>query len=472
MLFAFLSRLSRPPRFRAARPLALGLCLALCVPASAPASSLDFTVTRKGAGAPVVLIVGGIQGDEPGGFSAAALLATQYRFTRGTALVVPNLNFPSIIQRSRGLHGDMNRKFAELAPADPEYATVRRIQEIIAHPDVALVLNMHDGSGLYRPTRESAMRNPDRWGQSVIIDQDEWPGVAFGNLRGIAEIVTAEANRSLLHPDHALHIKNTQTAATQGEMAKCLTWYALNHGKPAFGLEVSKDFDVATRAYYQLCMAEAFLRYAGLDFERDFALTRAGVAEALGRDVTVSFAGNRLVLPLENARRQLAGRLPLPRGAEESIGASMPLVAVTASDGRLNVHYGNNTVTSFRPDWMEMDDAPPAVTVRVDGRDVPVPFGATLHVDKEFIVRGMDGCRVNAIGANRGPNGGADESGVSLRLRDFQKAYSIDKAGTLYRVEVYRGKRYAGTFLARFGEGAPGSVVLPDMPGRESDLGW
>ena len=96
---------------------------------------------------PVVLVVGGIQGDEPGGFSAATLLTTHYTIQKGVLWVVPNLNFPSIIKRSRGLHGDMNRKFAKLDNSDPEFGTVRRIQELISHPRVGLVLNLHDGSG-------------------------------------------------------------------------------------------------------------------------------------------------------------------------------------------------------------------------------------------------------------------------------------------------------------------------------------
>ena len=140
------------------------LC-ALCLPAPAQAASTtagagygeadvarflrSFSVFRVGADAPCVLVVGGIQGDEPGGFSAATLLATRYRVRKGTLYVVPNLNFPSIICRSRGLHGDMNRKFLRLDASDPEFDVVTRIQELIRKPEVALVLNLHDGSGYY-----------------------------------------------------------------------------------------------------------------------------------------------------------------------------------------------------------------------------------------------------------------------------------------------------------------------------------
>lgn len=148
-------------------------------------------------------------------------------------LVIPNLNFPSIIKRSRGLHGDMNRKFAALRENDPEYATVRRLQSIITRPEIDLVLNLHDGSGFYRPAWESPTHNPGRWGQSVIIDQEELPGAAFGRLGENARAVTEEVNARLLAAAHALHVRNTRTGDGDTEMAKSLTWFALNHGKAA-----------------------------------------------------------------------------------------------------------------------------------------------------------------------------------------------------------------------------------------------
>ena len=40
-----------------------------------------------------LLVVGGIQGDEPGGFISASILATHYEITKGSVWIVPNLNF-------------------------------------------------------------------------------------------------------------------------------------------------------------------------------------------------------------------------------------------------------------------------------------------------------------------------------------------------------------------------------------------
>ena len=91
---------------------------------------------------------------------------------------------------------------------------MRRIQELIRHPRVALVLNLHDGSGYYRANYQNYLCNPARWGQSVIIDQDGLPsGVFMGALAQEAARVTAEVNQRLIKPLHVLHVHNTNTAA-------------------------------------------------------------------------------------------------------------------------------------------------------------------------------------------------------------------------------------------------------------------
>ena len=443
-------------------------------PARAETFPLDFTTIRLGAAPRAVLVVGGIQGDEPGGFSAATLIATRYEITEGAVWVVPNLNFPSIIRRSRGLHGDMNRKFARLAESDPEFATVRRIQELICHPGVGLVLNLHDGSGYYRPRHEDRLRNPGRWGQSVIIDQDALDGGTFmGALAEEADAVAREANSRLIRPLHALHVHNTHTAEGDREMEKSLSYYAVRHGKAAFGLEASKEFPVELRAYYHLLMVEAFLRRAGVRFSRDFELTPAGVARALRENLGVSFAGNRVFLPLEDVRPAIS-YLPLPKNSPARAITSKPIMAVLPCAGkgdRLCVHYGNRTITLIRPDWREVDASLDAVTVLVDGREETVPFGSILEVREAATVRPQEGYRVNAIGMECGKT---DESGVALRRKDFQPRFSVDRGGRLFRVEVYKDKRFAGMFLLRFGGGATtaGRAPLPDRPGPETSLGF
>ena len=103
--------------------------------------------------------------------NAASLLVTQYTIRKGSVWVIPNLNFISIINRSRGVYGDLNRKFATIKKNDPEYETIKKIKRIITDERTDIILNLHDGSGFYRPKYIDSMHNPKRWGQSLIIDQ-------------------------------------------------------------------------------------------------------------------------------------------------------------------------------------------------------------------------------------------------------------------------------------------------------------
>lgn len=429
------------------------LCQLFCAPAPVLAESafpLDFCLFKLGQGSPGALVVGGIQGDEPGGFSAATLLATRYEFTSGTVRVVPNLNFPSIIKRSRGLFGDMNRKFALLDEADPQYSTVRRIQELILLPETQLVLNLHDGSGWYRHEYQDKMRNPSRWGQSVIIDQEEMgENVFMRDLARAAQFVAENVNRQLAAPHHALHVRNTNTALGDREMEKSLSWFAVRNGKAAFGLEASKELPVNLRAWYHLRMVENFLSRAGVRFSRDFELTPKGVEQALRENLGVSFAGNRVFLPLENARQNING-LPLPRGGAGKAITSKPIMAVLPCEGRddrICIHYGNRTIAHIRPDWREMDDSLDAVKIQIDGADLIAPFGQILDVAETARVEPRNGYRVNLIGFDSGL---ADESGKTVRLANFEKRFSVDRTGLIYRVEVYRGKKLSGMFMLRF----------------------
>src|SRR3990167_4446703 len=57
-----------------------------------------------------LMIIGGIQGDEPGGYLSADLYADM-ALRRGKLIVVPRANFFSIIEHKRAINRDMNRRF-------------------------------------------------------------------------------------------------------------------------------------------------------------------------------------------------------------------------------------------------------------------------------------------------------------------------------------------------------------------------
>ena len=175
------------------------------------AQNFDFTLIKKGDenSTNKLLVVGGIQGDEPGGFMAASLLSTHYEITKGSVWIVPNFNFYSILKRDRGPNGDLNRKFNKLSKDDPDYELVNRMKGIIKDKDVKMVVNLHDGSGFFRKTYVDRLHQPLRWGQATIIDQKKIDGIAYGNLEEIANEVDEHINKHLLSKEHIFHTKNT-----------------------------------------------------------------------------------------------------------------------------------------------------------------------------------------------------------------------------------------------------------------------
>jgi hypothetical protein len=413
------------------------------------ATPLEFSLHRVDGEiqGPTVLVIGGIQGDEPGGFNAASLLATHYKLRRGTLWVVPNLNFESIVHRSRGVHGDMNRKFPAVPSWDPDFARVERIKSIITDPQVRYVLNLHDGSGFFRLHHQDGMRNPGRWGQSIIIDQESMDRAPHAALGGLARTISTRVNAMLMDEEHRYHVKNTRTREGNEEMAKTLTYYAINAGRPAVGLEASKSLPTHLRVYYHLQLIEAYLEELGLEFERSFALTPVSVRAAVDGNVRVAFYDRRLFLELADARRSLRF-VPMKTDSELRYEASSPLVAIVDDGGSFRVNYGNRRVTHLHPQFFEYDASVERIGMTVDGQYRPVPVGTLVEVRDHFTVDAPDDIRVNVIGWHRA--GVVSEGAVQIRLDEVASRFSVDQGGRVFRVELYRGERFAGMVLVRF----------------------
>ena len=434
------------------------------------AKTLPFTLSEIGEfeTGPTLLIIGGIQGDEPGGFNAASLLATHYRVTRGRLWVVPNLNFESIIKRSRGVYGDMNRKFPAVAKSDPDYRNVERIKTIITRSEVDYVFNLHDGSGFYRHQHIDAKHSPRRWGQSIIIDQEMMDKVPRAPLGALARTVARMVNRRLMDDEHAIHVKNTRTREGNREMAKTLTYFAINNGKPAVGLEASKSLPTAMRIYYHLSMLESYMSAFGMTFERDFELTPQQLAQVVDDNVKVSFYDRRLFLNFSDARGTLRF-VPLKKGAVLEYEASSPLVAIIGHGGGYQVRYGNRSITRLSPQFFEYDDSLTELRVRVDGKSVLVPLGSEIPVTRRFKIEAPEDYRVNVIGWRR--RGVSNENRIEVRRGDIAKRFSVDNEATAFRVELYHGKKFTGMVLMRFVEEAQ-ALISPAAPQTGPSLAY
>ncbi len=441
------------------------LTFLLLLASNSLSARLEFTIHKLDSGVegPTILVVGGIQGDEPGGFHAASLLVTDYKIKKGTVWVVPNLNFESIINRSRGINGDMNRKFAQMQKGDPDYQAVERVKSLIRDPKVDFVFNLHDGSGFYREQKEDSLHSPNRWGQCIIIDQERVDSPKYKEIGRYSRDIVAEVNKKLLTKEHRFHLKNTHTKDGDVEMSKTLTFYAINQGKPAVGLEASKSLNKGERVYYHLTALESYMTKLGVEFERTFKLTPPSIQAAITSNLQLALFDEKLNYVIDNARRTI-NYVPLEQDAEIEYRSNNPLVAVTKNNNRIKVRYGNNSITSLRPDYFPYESSISSINMTIDGKDHQVKLGNIVHVDKEFIVNAEEGYRINVIGW-KDPNI-RNESGVVINKEKIRQRFSLDRAGNLYRVEIYRDKYFSGMVLVHFGSVPSREVkyVSPAVP--------
>ncbi|MEA3497416.1 MAG: M99 family carboxypeptidase catalytic domain-containing protein [Campylobacterota bacterium] len=410
-------------------------------------NNFDFDIIKKGyKDDNTLLIVGGIQGDEPGGFMAASLISTHYKITKGSVWVVPNLNFYSIIKRSRGPYGDMNRKFANLSKNDPEYETIQRIKSYIGDKSVKLIVNLHDGSGFYRPTYEDKTHSPYKWGQCSIIDQEKLKNKHYSNLAEIANQVNAHVNKSLLKKEHIYHLHNTRTVEGDKEMEKTLTYYAINQGKSAFGNEASKSLPTHQRVYYHLLALEKYMDIMGIEFERKFKLNDYAVKNILDNDIEISLYNDKIKLPLSKIRNVLK-YFPITKDGKIDFIPSNPLMSIVKVKDEYVIYYGNRRVSILRADYIDMENNKRLVKLNIDSKDANIQFGTTVKVDNDFKIYPIKDYRVNVIGYT---NKNKNETNISIKHNKMQKKFSIDKFGKTYRVEFYTKDKFAGMILVNF----------------------
>ncbi len=418
---------------------------------------LGYTLIQKSGGTSkndnnTLLVIGGIQGDEPGGFLAASLLSTEYTITKGNVWIVPNLNFPSIIKRSRGLSGDMNRKFSKISKKDPDYDRVSKIKTLITKPEVALIVNLHDGSGFYREKYINKYLNPRRWGNSCIIDQEELKNIKYGNLKEIADEVAKEINKNLQNQKHKYHVKNTKTRDGNVQMLKSLTFFAIEKGKAAYANEASKSLKTNERVYYHLLALEKYMDIMGIEYKRKFALNPKEVRKIINKNIEISLFDKKIYLNLDNPRSAIK-YVPMPEKKSINYEANNPLTAVIKNGGSYNIHYGNRKLTKLVPQYFDYSPDMGNMSVEIDGHKKNVSLGSLVKANDYIKVLPSKNKRVNVIGYVNKKH--KNEVNLKIRKSNIVRRYSIDKKGKTFRVEVYDTKKskkgtYVGMFLVEF----------------------
>ena len=216
-----------------------------------------------------LLIIGGIQGDEPGGFLAADFYA-DFSLEKGNLIVVPRANFPSILKKERQINQDMNRKFMDDHTANYEAKVVNVLKKLICESDC--FLNLHEGSGVYSSTWKSPEKNPDKFGQSIIADDsvlDSRGNQGQVNLEAMAKEIIGKINLNITDPAFYFHFNNHRTKykdTHHKEQRRSATYYAHHVCKiPAFGIESAKSLPLEQKVRQHIYAINGFIEILGIE---------------------------------------------------------------------------------------------------------------------------------------------------------------------------------------------------------------
>lgn len=215
-----------------------------------------------------LLLIGGIQGDEPVGYLSVDRYA-DISLEKGNLIVVPRANFQSILLKRRKINEDMNRKFADDHESNYEAKVVSILKKLILESDC--LLNLHDGSGFFSEKWKGPDRNPKKYGQSIIADCEFYINPKTGKkleLGAMARSVSEQINKSIKDPSHHFHFNNHNTkeeGSSHKEQRKSATYFALYKGGiPAFGIETSKSLPLAMKMRHHNLAINAFMGRFGI----------------------------------------------------------------------------------------------------------------------------------------------------------------------------------------------------------------
>jgi len=458
-----------------------------------------------------MMIIGGIQGDEPGGYIAADLYADLV-LEKGNLIVVPRANFYSIKLNQRGVNGDMNRKFASNPPKQDDYDVliVEKLKQLMAESDV--LLNLHEGSGFFYPEYVSNMKNPGRYGQSIIIDTKsyQYTNSSTIDLAGPATNVIREINSNVEIDEHRFHLNNHNTfseSTLHREQRGSATFNALSlFGIPSYGIESSKSItSIETKVRYQTLAINAFMKEYGIVPEHPSVYLPIPELDHLVIEIGSNanpFAiknGSSLTVPqntsikvtsvVANYKRGISVDI-IAHGNTNDIGRSATMTSSTSiavykdayKCGEITVTVTDETVSEttglvrvYPPMRLEK------VEIAVAGKKYALGCDETLTVVRGDTIILTDAVtsdpsftdfRINFYGfiGNKNRNDAEDRGYVINTGKNLMPRFSIDGTGNIYRIEALHGSAVIGNVFLKIIDPEVHYVIVEHPDGTKHAL--
>ncbi|HCF50170.1 MAG TPA: hypothetical protein DER60_07805 [Syntrophomonas sp.] len=194
-------------------------------------------IRDSGKPGPVVMIVGGVHGNEPAGYTAAAKVKN-WDIKKGKLIVLPQANKKAVARHTRTYNGDLNRDFPQGKTQSADTALARSIWSAVKKYDVDWLMDMHEGYGYTKLTKSV--------GQSLIY----YPNSTTKTMAS-AIVKNLNGNISTSYKKFSLF-----RYPVKGSLARAAGQYL---GVHAFIFETCDNPSLSTRVNYQLKAANTML---------------------------------------------------------------------------------------------------------------------------------------------------------------------------------------------------------------------
>jgi hypothetical protein len=165
----------------------------------------------RGSGNPgkIILVLGGVHGNEPAGWLAAERVVDRLRPANGALLVVPHANkiADNIFERTTPQIGDLNRSYPGFTDGLPMERMAAQLCDVIREFQVNVVHDMHESWAFYK---DRTVNGTAFLGQTVATNPVD-PGLSL--VRSVVEAV----NRTVLYSQEEFSVRQFPPGGQPGQ---------------------------------------------------------------------------------------------------------------------------------------------------------------------------------------------------------------------------------------------------------------
>jgi hypothetical protein len=202
---------------------------------------------------PVMVLDGGIHGDDLAGQYACDSIVENITITKGTRYIIPRVNREACFDTIRFVNRDLNRTFpGDTCWVDYEYTLSYLFMQLIDSLQPNLVINLHEARA-HKRTMTPKNKDDKAFGNTLIF-------VGESKSKLLTDVLY-DVNRYLNDPDEMfmLHDFPFMAAGSLDNM-----YYRL--GITSFTVETWRGYDMPFRQCIQTTVALSFIKRLGIGF--------------------------------------------------------------------------------------------------------------------------------------------------------------------------------------------------------------